>query len=80
MLINRKLWMLLSRNITQEINVISISMRQRVSRNVEKRIRACLLANGGQFEHLLSIFFKINFFFRFDVVLANITENFMYLS
>ncbi len=43
----------LKQNITQEINAISISMPQRVSRNVEKRIRACLLANGGQFEYLL---------------------------
>ncbi len=43
----------LKQNITQEINVISISMLQRVSRNVEKCIQACLLANGGQFEDLL---------------------------
>ncbi len=43
----------LKQNITQEINTISISLLQRVSRNVEKRIWVCLLANSGQFEHLL---------------------------
>ncbi len=43
----------LKQNINQAINAISISMLQRVSRNVEKRIRAHLLENGGQFEHLL---------------------------
>ncbi len=43
----------LKQDITQEINATSISMLQRVCRNVEKRRRACLLANSGQFEHLL---------------------------
>ncbi len=46
---------------------------------MEKRIRACLLANGGQFDHF-KFFEKSIFFFRFDVVLAKIPENFMYLS
>lgn len=43
----------LEANITSEIEKIPTSMLKRVSQNCLRWCRACLSAQGGQFEHLL---------------------------
>ncbi len=43
----------LCRNITTEIDHITPEMLKKVYANMVKRARACILADGKHFEHLL---------------------------